>query len=212
MRGDGTRLRDAGGARLLVVLSRRAGRVYAYELRNSVPQRLIPYDRNGFGHHLHRAEDYDVTALGTRGQEQFAGAVADTLRGAGALLLLGSGPGGRAAVGTLFAVLRRRYQDLADRVVGSIVVAEDYLTEDRLLAATRAFHADGGDGPTPEQSRWIEPHTANRNGEAHEDQTRLQQARPAHVQAVHEPAGRDPGLGLGRRGAFVFDDGLAPRG
>ena len=213
MRGDGPGLRDAGGARLLVVFSRRAARVYAYELRNSAPQQLIPYDRNGFGRHFHRAEDHDVTELGTRGREQFAGAVADTLRGAGALLLLGSGPGGRAALGTLFAVLRRRHQDLADRVVGSIVVAEDHLTEDALLAATRAFYAGGGGGSrAPEQWRWNEPHPAHQNGEAHEDQTRLQQARPANVQAVDGPAGRAFGLGPGRRGASLFDDGFAPHG
>ena len=213
MRGDEPGLRDAGGARLLVVLSRRAARVYACELRNSAPQRLIPYDRNGFGRHLHRAEDYDVTELATRGHEQFAGAVADTLRGAGALLLLGSGPGGRPAVGTLFAVLRRRYEDLADRVVGSIVMAEDHLTEDALLAATRAFYGGGGGGSrAPEQSRWNEPHPAHRNGEAYEDQTRLQQTRPADVRSVHEPAGRAFGLGPGRRGASLFDDGLAPHG
>jgi hypothetical protein len=210
MQGDGPGLRDAGGARLLVVLSRRAARVYACELRNSAPQRLIPYDRNGFGRHLHRAEDYEATGLGTRRHEQFAGAVADTLRGAGSLLLLGSGPGGRAAVGTLFSVLRRQHQDLADRVVGSIVVAADHLTEDALLAATRAFYA--GASRAPEQSRWNEPHPAHRNGEAYEDQTRLQQARPAHVQAVHEPAGRAFGPGLGRCGACLFDDGFAPHG
>jgi DNA-directed RNA polymerase specialized sigma24 family protein len=39
----------------------------------------------------------------------------------------------------LFAVLRRRYQDLADRVVGSIVMAEDHLTEEALLAAARVL-------------------------------------------------------------------------
>ena len=144
LRRGPARARATGGPRLLVAVSLRAARVYAYELRNSVPQPLIPYDRTGFGRHLHWAAHQDGTGRHTRAQDRFAGSVAHTLCGAGELLLLGNGPGARAAASQLFAVLRRRYQDLADRVVGSIVVAEDHLTEDQLLAATCAFYAGGG--------------------------------------------------------------------
>jgi hypothetical protein len=45
-------------------------------------------------------------------------------------------------MGQLLAALRRNHPDLADRVVGSIVVDEHHLTEDQLLATAREFYAD----------------------------------------------------------------------
>jgi hypothetical protein len=155
-----SRLRAAVGAHLLVAVSPRAARVYAYELHDSVPQQLVPYDRSGFGRHLHWADDQGGAGRREHGRDQFAGAVANTLRGAGALLLVGNGPGARAAVSGLFEVLRRHYQDLADRVIGSIVVTNEHLTEDELLGAACVFHANAGLGRS-ERSPCTEPRIAN---------------------------------------------------
>jgi hypothetical protein len=41
----------------------------------------------------------------------------------------------------LFTELKRNYQALARRVVGSIVVNEEPLTENQLLAKARAYYA-----------------------------------------------------------------------
>src|SRR4051794_28715065 len=48
----------------------------------------------------------------------------------------------------LLAELRRHHRDLADRVVGSVVVDAKHLMEDQLLAAARDFYAKAATEPT----------------------------------------------------------------
>jgi len=128
------------GTHLLVVIDHRLARVYKSQLHGAVPERLIPYDRSGFGRHLHHVE---ANGSGQRKPERrsFYEAVARTLRSADEILVFGSGTGASSGMGQLLAALRRNHPDLADRVVGSIVVDEHHLTEDQLLAAARAFYA-----------------------------------------------------------------------
>ena len=129
------------GTHLLVVIDHRMARIYKSQLRGSVPQQLIPYDRSGFGRHLHHVE---ANGSGQRKPERrsFYEAVARTLRSAEEILVFGSGTGASSGMGQLLAALRRHHPDLADRVVGSIVVDEHHLTEDQLLATAREFYAD----------------------------------------------------------------------
>jgi hypothetical protein len=123
------------------VIDHRVARIYKSQLHGSVPERLIPYDRSGFGRHLHHVE---ANGSGQRKPERrsFYEAVARTLRSAEEILVFGSGTGASSGMGQLLAALRRNHPDLADRVVGSIVVDEHHLTEDQLLATAREFYAD----------------------------------------------------------------------
>jgi hypothetical protein len=127
------------GTHLLVVIDHRVARIYKSELRGTVPERLIPYDRDGHGRHLHHVEDH---GNGQRKPEDpgFYETVAATLRGAEQILLFGSGTGSASAMDQLCAALAHHHADLAKRVVGSIVVDEHHLTEDQLLAQARAFY------------------------------------------------------------------------
>jgi len=77
---------------LLVVLDHQEARVYRTEVRGAVPQRLVPYDPNGFRKHLHSAHEWTD---GKRQPERksFYEAIAKTLRGAEQVLLFGSGTG-----------------------------------------------------------------------------------------------------------------------
>ena len=128
------------GPHLLVVCHHHVARIYRFALRESLPAQLIPYDRTGFGRHLHHAE---VNGSGRRtpDQDDFHQAIAATLRGAERILLFGSGPGASGAVAQLFDALRRSHQDLSDRVTGWIVVDEGHLTESQLLADSRQYYA-----------------------------------------------------------------------
>jgi hypothetical protein len=128
------------GPHLLVVVHHRVARIYRIALRESLPEQLIPYDRTGFGRHLHHAE-LNGSGRRTPDQDDFHQAVAATLQGAERILLFGSGPGASGAVAQLFDALRRSHQDLSDRVTGWIVVDEGHLTESRLLADSRAYYA-----------------------------------------------------------------------
>ncbi len=131
---------SAAGAHLLVVIDHRLARVYRAELHGSVPQRIIPYDRGGFGRHLHRVEE---GADGKRKPEDngFYQEVARTLEGAEMILLFGAGTGASSAMEQFFSELKKHHKELAKRVVGLHVVDEQHLSEDQLLAKAREVYA-----------------------------------------------------------------------
>ena len=135
-------------AHLLVVIDHRLARIYKTQLHGSVPQRVIPYDRGGFGRHLHYVQD---DSNGQRKPEDagFYEAVAKTLQDAGKILLFGSGTGASSAMEQLLAELKKHHKDLAGRVAGLIVVDEQHLSEDQLLAKAREVYAGSAVGMKP---------------------------------------------------------------
>ena len=131
----------ADGVHLLVVIDHRLARIYKAELHGSVPQRIVPFDRNGAGRHLHYVED---ESNGQRKPEltSFYDAIARTLHGAEQILLFGGGTGASSAMEHLLNELDQHHKDLAERVVASLLIDQAHLTEDQLLAKARAFYAD----------------------------------------------------------------------
>lgn len=128
------------GTHLLVVIDHRLARIYKAELHGSVPERIVPYDPGGFGRHLHYVQD-DSNGQRKPERESFYEAVANTLHAAEKILVFGSGTGSSSAMDQLLAVLKRRHKELASRVVGSIILDEQHLSEDQLLARARDFYA-----------------------------------------------------------------------
>jgi hypothetical protein len=130
----------AEGVHLLVVIDHREARIYKTELRGSVPERIMPYDPDGSHRHLHNVDD---DSNGQRKPEirAFYEAIAQTLRGAEKILIFGSATGASSAMNYLLADLKEHHADIAQRVVGAIVVNEQHMTEDQLLAQARSFYA-----------------------------------------------------------------------
>jgi hypothetical protein len=128
------------GKHLLVVLDHREARVYKTELHGAVPQKIRPYNPHGFGRHLHYVQD---ESNGQRKPERlsFYQAIVKTLEGAEQILLFGRGTGASSAMEKLLAELKEHHAELAKRVVGSVVVDEQHLTRDQLLAKAREIYA-----------------------------------------------------------------------
>lgn len=131
---------QAQGTHLLVVIDHREARIYRTELHGSVPQRITPFDPHGFGRYLHNVQD-DSHGQRKPERKSFYEAVAQTLRGAEQVLIFGSSTGASSAMDQLLAALKHDHADVAKHVVGSIVLDEQHLTEDQLLAKARAFYA-----------------------------------------------------------------------
>jgi len=130
----------AEGGHLLVVIDHREARIYSTELHGSVPERITPYDPDGSHRHLHTVEDE------SNGQRQpelksFYEAVAQTLRGAEKILMFGSSTGASSAMNYLMDELKHHHPDIARHVIGTVVVNEQHMSEDQLLAQARAFYA-----------------------------------------------------------------------
>jgi len=129
----------AEGVHLLVVIDHREARIYKTELHGSMPERIVPYDPDGSHRHLHNVDD------DSNGQRQpelkaFYEAIAQTLKGAEKILIFGSSTGASSAMDYLLADLKERHPDLAQKVIGTIVVNAQHMTEDQLLAQARSFY------------------------------------------------------------------------
>jgi hypothetical protein len=128
------------GAHLLVVIDHREARIYKAELQGSVPQRIIPYDPNGFGRYLHNVQD-DADGQRKPERKSFYKDVAQTLKRAEKVLIFGSSTGASSAMEQLLSELKAHHQDISKRVIGSFVVDEQHLTENQLLAKAREIYA-----------------------------------------------------------------------
>ena len=126
---------------LLVVIDHQEAKVYRTEVHGAVPVRIVPFDPHGFGKHLHSAHEWTD---GKRQPERksFYEAVAKTLRGAEQVLLFGSGTGRSSAMEMLLADLKAHHSDVAEKIIGSVVVDTHHTTDDQLLAKARDFYAE----------------------------------------------------------------------
>jgi len=131
----------AQGMHLLVVIDHREARIYKTELHGSVPQRIVPYDPQGTGRYLHYVGD-DSNGQRKPEQKSFYEAIAKAMQDAEQVLLFGSGTGSSSAMEQLQAELKQRHPDLAERIVGTIKVDEQHLTENQILAKARESYAN----------------------------------------------------------------------
>jgi hypothetical protein len=129
------------GGHILVVIDHRTARIYRTDVHGTVPQLIVPFDRNGTGRHLHYVEN-DATGQRKPEQRSFYAAVARTLRNAENILIFGCGTGASSAMDQLLVELRENHQDIARRVVRTVVVDEPHLSEDQLLAKARLLYAE----------------------------------------------------------------------
>ena len=122
----------------MVVIDHREARIYKTELKGSVPERITPFDPHGFGRYLHSVTD-DSNGQRKPERKSFYEAVTKSLKGAGQIVLFGTGTGASSAMEQLIAHLKHHHADVAKRIVGSVAVDEHHLTEGQLLARAESF-------------------------------------------------------------------------
>jgi hypothetical protein len=130
----------AEGIHLLVVIDHREARIFKTELHSSVPQRITPYDPHGSHRHLHNVED-DSNGQRKPELKTFYDAVVGTLAGAETILIFGSSTGSSSAMDHLVAELKQHHPRIAERLVGTIIVDEQHLSDGQLLAKAREIYA-----------------------------------------------------------------------
>jgi hypothetical protein len=120
------------GGDVLVVIDHHEAKVYRVAPPGAVPPPLRVVTEDPCGH---------VTPGSER--KRYYEAVAVALRGAGRILIFGSGTGESGAMDQLVAGLKR-HRDVADRVVGCVVTDAAHRTQGQLLAQAREFFAPAG--------------------------------------------------------------------
>lgn len=120
----------AHAAEWVVVIDHHEARIYRSTAPGAVPQQI----------RLHTAEDF------FRGREKlepngFFAPVAGVLNGAGKILIFGSGTGTSSEREQFTNWLKNHRPEIAQRMVGSVVIDEHHMTEAQLLAKARALFA-----------------------------------------------------------------------
>ncbi|MEK6703472.1 MAG: hypothetical protein AABZ53_14525 [Planctomycetota bacterium] len=136
------------GVNLLVVIDHRQARIFVTEPRGLAPERIVAYDPEGTGRHLHYVEN-DSNGQRRPEQRSYYVAIAKALRAADAILVFGGGTGASSAMDQLLSELTLHHKELAARVVGSMVVDEHHLSQQQLVAKAReCFLEIASDAPT----------------------------------------------------------------
>jgi hypothetical protein len=129
-----------GESHWLVVIDHHEARIYRSEMHGTVPERIMPHEPSDYFRHAPNSKDF------SRGRERpnpnsFFEPVAAALKGAGKILVFGTGKGTGSEMEQFVAWLGHHHPDMAARVVGSIVVDEHHLSEGQLLSRAREFYS-----------------------------------------------------------------------
>jgi hypothetical protein len=129
------------GTHLLVVIDHREARIFKAEMHGAVAHRVAPLDPQGSRRYLHSVTD-DGNGQRKPELKSFYESVASQLKKAEKILILGSATGSSSAMNHLMADLEQHHPQIAKRVVGTIVVNEQHMTDDQMLAQARAFFGE----------------------------------------------------------------------
>jgi hypothetical protein len=129
-----------GESHWLVVIDHHEARIYRSEMHGTVPERIMPHEPTDFFRHAHNSKDF------SRGKEKpdpnsFFEPVAEVLKGAGKILLFGTGKGTSSEMEQFAAWLRQHHPEMAARIVGSLVIDEHHLSDGQLLSKAREFYS-----------------------------------------------------------------------
>ena len=129
-----------GSQHWLVVIDHHEARLFRSELHGAVPQIIMPHEPDEFFRHAQNSQNL------SRGKERpdpnsFFVPVAKALQASGPILIFGTGKGHSSEMEQFVVWAKHHHPELAKRIIGSVVVDENHLTVDQLLATAREFYA-----------------------------------------------------------------------
>jgi len=140
--------------RLLVVINQQETLIFRSEEKDSVPQRLHPHDPHGEMHRLNREKGGDVGSQATENLAYYR-EIAETLITAEKVLLMGNGTGSSSAMTHLKDYLDTHHPAISSRIVGTLTVDIEALTEGQLLQEARAHFLRLDHPDAPPQSKEV---------------------------------------------------------
>ncbi len=134
-------------SRWLVVIDHHEARIYRSTAAGAIAQQIRSHTPEDFFRH---APDSKAFSRGYEKSESrgYFEPVASVLKGAGQILVFGTGKGTSNEMDQFTVWLKHHRPELAGRIIGTKVVGEYHLTDAQLLAKAREFHADLGRATT----------------------------------------------------------------
>jgi len=135
---------DAKDTHWLLLIDHHEARIFRTEIHGGIPQKILPTE-----HSQHTRDSGDVS----RGKEKpdatsFFKPVAEALQSAAQILIFGTGTGTSSEMTQFTVWLNKHHPELAKRIIGSVVVDEQHLTDDQLLTKAREFYTAASQAKT----------------------------------------------------------------
>jgi hypothetical protein len=128
-------------AHLLLVIGHHEARVFRAEIYGGFPQQILPYR----AHDAFRIADSDCGGRSTDGELSDRGLcfepIAQALCATGKILIFGESSATQLEMDRFIVWLKQEHPDLAERIIGSMVLDEDQVNSGLLLAKAREFYA-----------------------------------------------------------------------
>jgi hypothetical protein len=131
---------DETPAHWLLVIDHQPARLFRSEMRGPVPQKLMPHEPDRYFRHEQNSHNL------SRGKERpdpnnFFEPSAKVLQAPGQLRIFGTGKGKSSEMDQFVSWLTVHHAEPAERMIGSLVVDENHLTDGQLLEKAREFYA-----------------------------------------------------------------------
>jgi hypothetical protein len=124
----------------LLVIDHHDARIFRSPMAGTTSQEILPHEAEEYFRHAHNSKDF------SRGQEKpdpnsFFEPVVRALQEPGQILIFGSGTGTSSEMDQFVAWVKLHHPEVAQRIIGTLVVDEHHLTQGQLLAKSREFYA-----------------------------------------------------------------------
>jgi hypothetical protein len=124
---------------MLVVIDHHRARLFSTEMQGAVPQVIRPYVPEEYFRQAHEDRDY-FSGKEKAAPGSFFEPVAQALKSARKVLIFGTGTGTSSEMEQFTGWLKKHHAQLAERIVGTLTIDENHLTEAQLLAKAREFY------------------------------------------------------------------------
>lgn len=124
--------------RMVVVVSQKETSIFSSDEKGSIPEHVHPDDPSGALKRLKQIEGADAASRGAENVAYYK-EIAESLTTADEILLMGSSKGASNATGHFQDYLTTHHADIAKRVVGTVTVDRESMTDGELLKDARAF-------------------------------------------------------------------------
>ena len=132
---------DAKAAHWLLVIDHHEARIFRSEIHGAQAGRILPHDAK---EHFNQVQDAEEDSRGKEKPDpnSFFEPVAKALQAAGQILIFGTGTGSSSEMDQFIIWLKTHHPEMASRIIGSLAVDEQHLTNDQILAKAREFYAN----------------------------------------------------------------------
>ncbi len=123
---------------ILIVIDHSEARIFRLEMKDELPEKVVPHDPHGLGKHVHNIHT-DISIHQKANRKSFYEGIAKTVEGADRILVFGDGVGSSSEMTLFVEELQHHHPKTAALILGTSTVDLHHQSDGQLLAKARQF-------------------------------------------------------------------------